>query len=418
MSDVESPDIRDIEPWGDGFFDRASEVWARLRAIGPAHRAAMPNGLPIWAITGYDAARAALADPRLAKNSARAVAIMSAKLAAVGAPTALSALYGPHMLMSDPPDHTRLRGLVSRSFTPRRIAELRPRITELATGLLDVMPTDRPVDWIADYAVPLPATVISELLGVPETDRARFTGWSTNMLLGIPDVAMPASRAMTGYLTGLIAAKRRTPGSDLLTALTRATEDGDRLTDGELLATAVLLLVAGHETTANLLGNAVRVLLHEDHTAVRRSIAENTDRLGGVIEEILRYDSPVSATTPRFTTEPVDIGGTVIPADEIVYICVGSANRDPARFPEADRLDPGRTQHHLAFGHGPHYCLGAQLARVEAEISLQLLFRRFPDVRLAADPVPPRRRTVPIMNGWARLPIVLASPTPGKRAEM
>jgi cytochrome P450 len=242
------------------------------------------------------------------------------------------------MLLSDPPDHTRLRGLLARSFTARRIAQLRPFVLRVATELLDDLAAqDDVVDLVAGFALPLPSVVISELLGVPPEDRTSFQGWTAAMMEGRPATSLPASRQLSEYLAGLIAAKSAAPGEDLLSALTEAGEDGDRLSAQELLATAILLLVAGHETTANLIGNGIRLLLTEPALAPR--VRERPADLPAVLEELLRVDSPVMLTTQRFTAAPVDIGGVTIPAGEVVMVAVGSANRDADRFERAAEFD-------------------------------------------------------------------------------
>jgi cytochrome P450 len=360
----------------------------------------------VWVIGRYDEARAALVDPRLSKDVGRLTAIVRDQLEAAGEDTELSGMFFPHMLFADPPNHTRLRKLLAREFTPRRVAALQPRIERLTTELLDALPADEPVDLVERFAFLLPVTVICELLGIPVEDREPFRGWTAALMHDRPEITLPASHATAAYFTELIAAKRAEPGEDLLSALTVAADDGDRLSEEELLGTAFLLLVAGHETTTNLLGNAVRWLLSDRYTWQR--LGSEPGLVAGAVEEVLRFDSPVRMTTYRYTAEPVEIGGVTIPVGQIVLISLSSANRDFRRFDRADVLDLYRKAGgHLTFGHGIHYCLGASLARLEAEIALGQLIRRFPDACLALPLEQLHHRPSVIMNGLHSLPVVL-----------
>jgi cytochrome P450 len=395
------------EAFGRRYFDHIHEFSAGLRAETPVYRAVMPDGLPVWMITRYADVRAALTDPRLRKDRRRMIEIVTAKYTEAGVTAELTALYSPHMLLTDPPDHTRLRTLLTRAFTARRVESLRPGIERTATALLDALPTTEPVDLIAHYALPLPATVIAELLGVPTADRPRFQQWSNGMIEQRPEVSLPASAAMVPYLAELIAEKTARPADDLLSALVAATEDNDRLTGDELLATTLLLLVAGHETTANLIGNSIPLLLSDP--ALVAALRTRPDQLRAAVEELLRIDSPVMVTTNRFSAEDVQVGGVTIPAGEIVLMSLGSADRDDRRFAQPDRVDIGRPDTgHLAFGYGVHFCLGAPLARLEGEIAIGRLIRRFPSARLAVRPDELRRRDASIMNGYVEVPVLLA----------
>lgn len=389
------------------YFDNVHDVMAGLRTDEPVTRATMPNGLPVWLITRYDDARAALTDARLCKDNDRLTEVMRTKLAEAGAGTELSGLFTKHMLNADPPDHTRLRNLLTRSFTARRIELLRPYVLGIATELLDELSAAQgEVDLIAGFALPLPSVVIGELLGVPEGDRELFQRWSSAMLHGHPEQTLPASRQLIDYLAELIAAKSATPGDDLLSALTEESETGDRLSNKELVATAILLLVAGHETTTNLIGNGAHRLLSDPDLV--SGLRARPDGIPAVVEELLRVDSPVMLSTQRFTTQPVQVGDVTIPEGEVVMIAVGSANRDESRFSRPDELDVGRgSRGHVAFGHGMHYCLGAPLARLEGEIALGQLVTRFPDARIALPATELRRRQASIMNGYAALPVLL-----------
>jgi cytochrome P450 len=388
------------------YWDNAAEVAALLRAEGAVHRALLPSAVPVWVVGRYEEARAALADPRLSKDADQLSEIMRTRLAEAGALAEVSGVFAPHMLFSDPPRHTRLRRLLARDFTPRRVEQLRPRVERITDDLLDALPTDQPTDLLDGFAFPLPFTVIAELLGVPEADRPVFRAWVTQLMNEDPETSVAASQQMAGYFTALIADKRAYPEDDLVSALTLPDADGDRLTEAELLGTVFLLLVAGHETTTNLIGNGARALLAEPDRW--RDLADQPDLLPRAVEELLRYDSPIRMATHRFTAEPVVIGDTPIPAGEIVLISLGSANRDDRRFDHAGELDlhrqPGA---HLTFGHGIHYCLGAPLARMEGEVAFGRLTRRFPNARLAVTQTELHRRASSIINGFEALPVVL-----------
>jgi len=289
------------------------------------------------------------------------------------------------MLNSDPPDHERLRRLVNKAFTSRRIEQLRPRIEEITDGLLaDIGPT-ADVDLLDVFAFPLPITVICELLGVPTKDRDDFRAWSNALVSGgIPAAEIQAAgAAMAGYLSDLIEAKRAEPGADMMSALVHAHDADDRLDHAELVAMAFLLLVAGHETTVNLIANGMLALItNPDQLAALRA---DRGLLPGAIEEFLRFESPVKNATFRFTSEPTELAGVTIPGREFVVLSLGSANRDPDRYADPDHLNIERdTSGHMAFGHGIHYCLGAPLARLEAEIAFNRLLDTYDRIELAA----------------------------------
>jgi cytochrome P450 len=292
------------------------------------------------------------------------------------------------MLDADAPVHTRLRRLVAREFTTRRVAALQPRIQAVTDELLDAALREPVADLVEALALPLPMTVICELLGVPDLDRKSFRGWSNDIVAGTPESEAAAFEAMSHYLTELIEDKRCSgPGDDLLSALIRTRyEDGDRLSPDELVGMAFLLLVAGHETTVNLISNGVLALLrHPDQLAALRARPELID---GAVEEMLRYDGPVETTTWRFAREPLTIAGTPIAQGEPVLVALAGADRDPQRFPEPDTFDIRRpAQGHIAFGHGIHYCLGAPLARMEARIAIPSLLARAPGLALVPEPL-------------------------------
>jgi cytochrome P450 len=321
----------------------------------------------------------------------------------------------------DPPRHTKLRGLILRAFTPRVVAGLEPRIQELSRGLLDATIERGEMDLVEDFAIPLPMMVIAEMLGIPVADRQQFQRWGGVILdlsldlIGGEDAAAAikeyaaATAEMSVYLGGLLAERRATPRDDLLTRLVRAEVDGERLTDHEILGFFQLLLVAGTETTTNLINNAILSFIdHPDQLARLRAAP---GLLPSAIEEVLRHRSPVQATF-RSTRREVDVLGHVIPAGKLVLPMVGSANRDPAQFRDPDRFDIARDPNpHVAFGHGIHFCLGAPLSRLEARVALTDLLERVQGIELASDqPWAPRKALH--IHGPARLPIRF---TPGPR---
>jgi cytochrome P450 len=387
-----------VEHLGAEYFQDPYSVHARLRAQQPVARVIMPGGLPAWLVTGYAEARAALTDPRLHKLPRGWRPEPHSMLAAIEL----------HMLNSDPPDHERLRKLVNKAFTARRVEQLRPRISAITTELLDDMSTRQEVDLLASLAFPLPITVICELLGVPVADRDEFRAWSATIVSSTvsPDVFQAHGTAMTGYFRKMLAARRREPADDLLSALVAARDEEDRLTEDELLSMAFLLLVAGHETTVNLIGSGMLALLLNPGEMAR--LRADRSLLGGAVEELLRYVNPVNNATLRFAGEPLEIGGQQVSPDEVVLVSLSGANRDPSRYADPDRLDLGRdSAGHLAFGHGIHYCLGAPLARLEAEIAFGGLLERFGSMTLAVPADSLRWRPSTLIHGLETLPVRL-----------
>lgn len=378
--------------------------YAELAAARPVHHIMLPSGTPAWLIIGYDEARQALHDPRLVKNTAELTTLSRDRLN----PEERAAL-GSHMLNRDPPDHTRLRRLVSSAFTRRRIAQLAPRIKQITDELLEAMDTAMRADLIATFALPLPITVICELLGVPADRRAEFHDWSITVVAGSlaePDAYRRATTAMVRYLRELLEIKRAAPADDLLSALVAVRDGQDVLSEDELISMAFLILIAGHETTVNLIGNGVHALLtHPEQLTLLRA---QPDRLPDAVEELLRFDGPLQAATFRVTAEPVILGGVTIPAGEIVIPGLLSANRDPACTARPDTLDITRADSpHLAFGHGIHHCLGAPLARLEGRIALGTLLARFPGLRLAVPVEQLTWRPGVNINGLDTLPVIL-----------
>ncbi len=387
-----------IQRLGAEYFSDPYSVHARLRLERPVAQVIMPGGTPAWLVTGYAQARAALTDPRLLKlpKGWRPE------------PDSMLASLELHMLNLDPPDHERLRKLVNKAFTARRVEQLRPRITAITDGLLDDMSTRDEVDLLASFAFPLPITVIGELLGVPVADRDQFRAWSATIVADTvsPEVFQDHATAMISYFRSLLTARRREPADDLLTALIAARDEGDRLSENELLSMMFLLLVAGHETTVNLIASGTLALLLNPGELAR--LRADRSLLGSAVEELLRYVNPVNDATFRFAGEPMEIDGVPIGQGEVVLVALSGANRDPSRYADPERLDLSRdSSGHLAFGHGIHYCLGAPLARLEAEIAFRGLLDRFGSMTLAVPPDALRWRPSTLIHGLESLPVRL-----------
>ncbi len=389
------------------FHDDPDKYYDRWRAAGPVHHVQFthPHGIPCWVVIGYVEARAALADPRLHKDALGAAELFRRN----GNRSLLlsdAQSLNTHMLNTDPPGHTRLRKFVNKSFTARRVAALRPRIEQITAELLDAMAGNDEADLLRDFANPLPVTVICELLGVPYADREDFQGW-TKILVGAAGGLEDRDRAsteMSGYLTQLLADKRIRPGHDLLSSLANQSDAGDRLTDGELVAMAFLLLVAGHETTVNLIGNGTYALLR-DRTQFD-ALRADPEGIPTAIEEFLRISGPVGWSTLRYTAEPVTIGETTIPEGELVYIALTAADHDPDRYATPRDLDITRNiSGHMAFGHGIHFCVGAPLARMEATVAFTALLERFPKLAVAPDFTPSWQPSL-LIRGLTELPVL------------
>jgi len=389
------------------FFQDPQRYQAELRADAPARLVATPNGFKVWVVSRFEEARTLLADPTVHKSSAGMNEVSAKNRIDDAEARPFADDLNAHMLAMDPPDHTRLRRLVTKAFTARRIEQLRPRIEEITAELLGKLSTGDRVDLLDVFAFPLPITVISELLGVDDEDRDTFRV-NSNIIISSagPDEVGKASMWMVQYFTKLIADKRANLGDDLLSALIETSEDNDRFSEKELVSMAFLLLIAGHETTVNLIGNGVLALLTNPEQLER--LKADPSLMPTAIDEFLRYRSPVNMSTFRYTTEPVVLGDVTIPAEQLVLVGLGSANRDENHFDHADQLDISRpVGGHLAFGHGIHYCLGAPLARLEGEIAFRGLLAAFPDLKLAVPAEELQWRISVLMHGLEELPVVL-----------
>lgn len=378
------------------------QSFAELGAKGPMHHLTLFTGVPVWLVTGYAETRELLAHPDVVRSMTD-----GPHRDQIGSELISAMEY--HMLSVNPPDHTRLRKLVSAAFTRRRIDLLEPRIREIATNLLDEMAAaGGEADLVGAYSYPLPITVISELIGIPAIRRDDFRRWSSitvNAAVHPAGVYIDAANSMLTFIRELIETKRETPSDDLLSDLIAVRDGGDRLSQDELTSMVYLLLAAGHETTVSLITNGVLALLrHADQLALLKAEPE---RLPAAIEELLRYDGPLQAAIPYAARARIELGDAIIEPGEVIVFALLAANRDPEKFKDADRLDITRNSSHVAFGHGIHHCLGAPLARLEGRIALGMLFDRFPDLQLAKPDEDPVRNPALVMNAITRLPVRL-----------
>jgi len=385
--------------------------YARLRAEAPVCRVRLPDKQEAWLAARYDDVLALLKDRRFAKD--RRNAMTPAQLRKQPWIPPMVAPLMRNMLDLDDPDHARLRALVHTAFTPRRIEQMAERIQTLSDELLDKAQSGSRFDLIRDFALPLPVAVIADLLGVPVSDRRKFARWSNtiikntasrwNMVLSIHDLL-----AFVRYIRWLVQLRRANPQDDLVSALVQAEAAGDHLSEDELLAMVAILLIAGHETTVNLIGNGMLALLQ--HPQQRERLRAEPAQIKTAVEELLRYTSPVDMATERYAREDVEVAGALIPRGALVLGVIGSANRDERQFPHPDTLDIARDPNrHLAFGQGVHYCVGAPLARMEGQIAISTLLRRCPDLRLAHAPERLRWRRSLVLRGLESLPLVVGS---------
>jgi cytochrome P450 len=397
-----------FNPFEPGFFDNPYAQYAELRRADPVHH----SPLGIWVLFRYEDVNRLLRDPKLSVSFDNANPMLRTQM--------MQAVSGDRpergnrsILQLDPPDHTRLRRLVQKAFTPRMVESLRPRVQALVDDALDAVAGRGEMDVVMDLAFPLPFTVISEMLGMPEADRLRLRGWSHTMVKTLdpiltPDdvqAAMEAGDQMLAHVQDTIEWKRTHPADDLLTGLINAEEGGDTLTTEELIDQVMLLFIAGHETTVNLIGNGTLALLRNRGELDRLRADPSFD--ANAVDELLRYDSPVQFSR-RIATDDIEVGGRTIEAGAFVMTALGSANHDEERWgPDADALDLARhgAAQHVSFGSGAHHCLGAPLARLEGQVAIGTLVRRFPGIELDGDQPAWNGRIV--LRGLDSLPVSL-----------
>jgi cytochrome P450 len=392
------------------FAQHRHEHYRRLRAKGPVCPAVQADGLRVLLVTRYAEARAALVHPEVCKDSRRAAPLHARREQDDGVPhTFFAEVLQSHLLNLDPPEHTRQRALFTKVFTQRRVAALRPAVERIVDGLLDQLPANQEFDLLAEFAFPVSIAVVGELFGVPVADRALFQQISRAIAFGdTPENIGAASMQMVDYLRELLVRKRFEPGADLLTELVETAEDAERLSEAELVAVTFLMLSAGFETTGHLIGNGlVDLLTHPDQLVALRA---DPTLLASAVEEVLRYNGAAATTTLRFTAAPVRIGEVTVPAGEFLVVPLGCVNRDPDQFTAPDDFDIRRPRGgHIAFGHGAHHCLGAPLARLEAEVAIGRLLARFPALRLAVDPAQLRWRDSQLFRGRTTVPVRLSA---------
>jgi len=402
---------RKYDLYSDAFRADTYATFAQMREQDPVLcQPGLDGESPIWFVTRYDDAETVLRDDERFVRDPR-LALPPEQLAAfdVGLPSSM-AFIDSNMLNRDGDDHRRLRRLVSKAFTPKMIEQLRPRIQEIADGLIDPVVSDGEMELVSAYAFPLPITVIAELLGVPPADRDRFREWSDAMVrpalaAGELERFGVLMTQFVEYLHALFEERRSRPGQDLVSALVAVEDGGDTLSEEELSSMVALLIVAGHETTVSLIGNAVLALL--THPEQRALLEGDPSLLPRAVEELIRYDGPVERTLTRWAAVDTELRGLTIRRGEAMIVVLGAADHDPERFEDPDTLDVAaeRGARHLAFGRGSHFCLGAPLARLEAEIALGTLLRRLPGLRLAVSQDELRWRPVPLFRSLVGLPV-------------
>lgn len=385
--------------------------FARLRRQGPLTRLTIPlGGGKAWLATNYEDTIALLKDPRLIKDVRKIAPPQASQESNGGEASILQQFltWRRDMLTVDPPDHTRLRSLTSKAFTPRMIEQLRPRIQQIANELLDAVQAQGQMDLIADFAFPLPITIISEMLGIPITDRQQFRAWSQALVTAGADseseAKLTALETFVQYIKAFLVDKRTHPGLDLTSSLVQAEEREDTLSEFELISTIFLLIVAGHETTVNLIGNGMLALLQ--HPEQMDLLRADPGLLASAIEELLRYTAPVSISSPRWASEDISIHDEVIHRGEMVFVSLVGADTDPQQFSDPEVLDILRKENqHVAFGKGIHFCLGAPLAGLEGQIAIGTLLQRLPNMRLASQPERLIWTSTPILRGLTSLPV-------------
>lgn len=406
---------RKYDLYSKEFHEYSHTIFAQMRAEDPVFKQAGLDGeTPIWFVSRYAEVQQILLDDKHFVRDLR-LALTAEEIDRIFGQLdpQVDQMMNNHMLNRDGEDHRRLRSLVSKAFTPKVIQSMRPRIETIARDLLDKVAKNGRMELVSEYAFPLPITVIAELLGIPLHNQNQFRIWSNAFVMPAitPEEKQNAMRLLlefAGYMQQLVAERRRQPQEDLLSGLIHAEEGGDRLSEGELFSMLALLIVAGHETTVSLIGNAVLALLQ--HPDAVKEIRSHPAFIPSAIEELLRYDSPVERTLTRFVAEDIEFHGQQFKRGDMVIAILGSANRDEEQFPSPATLDIHRKQNpHIAFGKGVHYCLGAPLARLEGEIALRVLFERFPDLTLDIPLEELEWRDVPLFHSLVCLPVKWAS---------
>ena len=402
---------RKYELYDQAFYRHAHEVFAQMRREDPVFQQPGLDGkTPIWYVTRYTEVEQVLRDDRrFVRDPALALSPEVLEKIFEGSDSRVMAMTNNHMLNKDGEDHHRLRMLVSKAFTRPVIEGMRPRIREIAEELLDAIENRGQMELVSEYAFPLPIIVIAQLLGIPARDRDKFRTWSNAVVTpALTEEAQQESarllREFVAYMQDLVAKRRENPGDDLLSGLIEVEEQGDRLDESELFSMLTLLIVAGHETTVTLIGNAVLALLR--NPSQLQTVIDQPGGMVQAVEELLRYDSPVERALTRWVAQDVELAGQQLQRGDLIIVVLGSANRDENQFENPTRLDLRRDPNrHLAFGKGAHYCMGSPLARLEAEIALNALFQRFPDLALDIETEDLEWREVPLFRSLKQLPV-------------
>ena len=412
MSSESTPRSERFNTFGHKFKANPYPTYAAMRSQAPLCRRVAKDGkTAIWFVTRYEDAAAILCDRRFVKDVRNT--LTAAEVAQLPPEPPNMQLLSNHMLNMDPPDHTRLRALVSKAFTAQMVEGMQGRIQTIADTLLDRVQQRGQMDLIDEYAFPLPITVIAELLGIPPEDSSRFRQWSRAFVTPSPNIERSQKKYQRtrrwvedfqSYLQQILAQRRIDPQDDLITSLLQTEEAGDSLSEAELFSMVILLIVTGHETVVNFIGNGVLALTQFPEQM--QKLRKNPQLLPAAIEEMLRYDGPAERAMMRFATEDIAFGGQLIRRGDMVSVVLGAANRDPEQFAAPDRFDLERGQNrHLAMGMGIHYCLGASLARLEGSIAIGTLLRRLPNLRLAVPLEALRWRTIPVLRGMEHMPV-------------
>lgn len=399
-----TPNLTKYDLYSQKFKKNAYTIYDQMRAENPIMQ---QQGFqaPVWFVTGYEEAKLVLADNNRFVSDYRNTLPPEQRDAEPANPGLFDLLYN-NMLSMDKPDHTRLRSIVGKAFTKRRVQSLQPRIQQIADELLDAFPDHGEIDLIEAYAFPLPIIVICELLGVPIIDRDKFRKWS-DTFLGIGPDQMTYITTLTEfiqYIGHMIAERRQNPQNDLISALVHAEEEGQHLSEPELYSMIALLIVAGHETTVNLIANGMLALMQ--HPAQMAQLQQNPDLIESAIEEFLRFDGPVERSTTRFAAEDIEINGQLIKRGSPVIIVLGATDRDPNQFENSAEFDITRPpSKHFGFGYGVHYCIGAPLARLEGRIAVETLIKRIPNLQLAVSVSELAYRSSTVVRGLVNLPV-------------